>query len=138
MTQRPFEPGTGLGGRGDSVLTTIREDMEVYDVHGDHVGEVEFVYLGSSSPTGIERGTGPATADDIDLTADTLVEVVARAFSDDDIPDVLRRRLLYNGFVKVDGEGLFASDRFVMADQIASVSGERVLLKVDRKQLIKD
>lgn len=138
MSQRPFKSGQGLQGSETNILNLIHEDMEVYDVNEKHIGEVEFVYLGSVNPTGTERGTAPQTVDDIDLTDNTFVDLIGRAFGDDEMPDVIRKRLLYYGFVKVEGEGLFAADRFVTPDQIAAVRGEHVYLNVTDDDLIHD
>jgi len=124
------------GDRG--ILSRVKEDMEVYDVNGEHVGEVEWVYLGEASQGAIDAGTGPRTVSETGSTADTFVDVVARAFDDDDLPDTVRSRLLMNGFIRIDADGLFAADRFVMPDQIASVSGDRVMLNVRRDELIRD
>jgi hypothetical protein len=127
-------PGRG----GFNILNRVREDMEVYDVNGDHVGDVEFVFLGSASPDAAESGLGPMTVDEPRTRDENLVDLIASVFRGDDMPEVLRDRLLYSGFVRVDGAGLLASDRYVTPEQIASVTGERVNLSVSRKELIKD
>ncbi len=138
MRQQPVEAANDFTKlSGNDRLARVREGMQVYDVNGDHVGHVEFVYLGTASPAAIETGKGPATADDINLRADSFVEVIARAFNDVEIPEVLQRRLLFDGFIKIDADGLFAADRYVMPDQVASAAGDRVNLTVSRKSLIK-
>jgi len=133
----PLATGQNLRGPDKSILTVIREDMDVYDANNDHIGEVEFVYLGGAGPEAGQRGQGAATVEDIDLTDGTLADVIARAFGDDEPPDVVRKRLLYYGFIRVD-TGLFHSDRYVQGDQIAAVRGGNVYLNVTRDDLAKD
>ena len=59
---------TGLGnsdvndttGR-QSILSMVREGMDVYDVKDDRIGSVDFVHFGAASETQQELGTGPAS-----------------------------------------------------------------------------
>ena len=132
MNQQTFDQDLG-----NNVLAQIREGMEVYDRNNTKVGKVESLYMGEASEETLERGEGPATASDPNQNRDDLFEDIARVFAPDNIPDVLRARLLREGFIRVDGAGLFAADRYVTPDQIAGVSGDHVQLKVTRDQLIK-
>jgi hypothetical protein len=132
VTQQTFDHNLGR-----DALLHIREDMEVYDANNKMVGTVEDVYLGGSSDEALARGEGPATMRDPDLAGDSLFEDIAEVFAPDDLPEVLRARLLREGFIRIDGAGLFAADRYVTPSQIASVSGDRVMLKATRDQLIK-
>jgi hypothetical protein len=136
MTQRPLN--SNISGTANNVLTRIREDMEVYGANGDHIGEVEFVYMGASSPVANEMGTGAATTANTELRSESILDVVANAFRDDNIPEVLRTRLEHDGFIRVEADGLFTSDRYVLPEQIASVSNDRVILTVNKDDLIKD
>jgi len=124
-------------GMTDSVLTHIHEGMGVYDPNGHYLGKVDRLYMGASSPAANERGEGAATAPNPDLRDDTLMDDIAEVFAPDDLPEVLRNRLLHDGFIRLDTAGLFAADRYILPDQIASVSGDRVRLKVSRDELIK-
>ncbi len=124
-------------GMTDSVLTHIREGMVVYDRNDQYLGKVESLYMGASTPAENERGEGAATAPDPDMRDDTLVDDIAKVFAPDDIPEVLRKRLLHDGFIRVDTAGLFAADRYALPEQIASVTGDRVRLRVSRDELIK-
>jgi hypothetical protein len=63
-----------------------------------------------------------------------LTEIFA---ANDELPEELRSRLLRHGYIRIDGSGLFASDYYVISDQIASVSKDRLQLNVLRDQLIK-
>jgi len=124
-----------------SILNLIREDMDVYDVNGNHIGEVEFVHFGAASETQQELGVGPATpspADDPDMRRrDSIIDNIAEAFHPDEVPRQLQEKLLLTGYVLLDADGLFARDRFILPEQIASVSDDRVQLSVTRDQLIK-
>jgi hypothetical protein len=133
----PLSAGQNLRGPDETILTVIREGMDVYDANNERIGEVEFVYLGAAGPKAGHRGQGAATVEDIDLTDSTLADVIARAFGDDEPPDVVRKRLLYYGFIRVD-RGLLHSDRFVQGDQIASVRDDNVYLNVMKDDLAKD
>jgi hypothetical protein len=44
--------------------------------------------------------------------------------------------LLRSGFARVDGQGLFAEDRYITPDQIGSVVDGRVLLNLTQDELI--
>ena len=68
---------------------------------------------------------------------DTLIDVVARASTDDDVPEEVRNRLVQQGFVRIDADGLFAADRYVMPEQIDSVSGDGMTLNVTKDELLK-
>jgi hypothetical protein len=118
-------------------LTHIREGMSVYDVENDHIGDVDEVYFGAASPTQQELGTGPATVTSADIPRDQpIADAIASIFDPGEIPEELAERLLHSGYIRVDSAGLFAADRYIMPDQIASVSDDEVHLSVSREQLI--
>ena len=48
-----------------------------------------------------------------------------------------RQRLLLQGFVRIDANGLFAADRYVTPEQIASVSADGLMLNVSKDELVK-
>jgi len=83
-----------------------------------------------------QRGTGSATALSPDINGDNLVNDIVRVFAPDNLPEVLRDRLVLNGFVKLSGEGLFNHARYIMPNQIDSVTGNRVDLRVSRDELM--
>ena len=118
-----------------SVLESVSEGMKVFDSRNHEIGTVEYVKLVETDPA-----TGQPLASDIeeaDHHRETLLETVAEAFVDDDIPEVVQKRLLHEGFIRMDAAGLFAADRYVMPDQISGVSGDKVMLKVSKDQLQK-
>ncbi len=126
-----------VSGSERNILSLIREDMEVYGANGDHIGEVESVYMGASTPIENEMGTGAATNANTTLRGESILDVFADALDDDTVPDVLRARLQHDGFVRIESDGLFSSDRYILGEQIASVSNDRVILNVNKKDLIK-
>ena len=131
-------PGDVTGRR--SVLAQIHEGMDVYDNSNNHIGTVDFVHFGAASEAQQEAGTGPASpgpADSVQMRDDSFVEMIAEAFSPNEVPDELRERLLHSGYVRLDASGLFASDRFILPDQIMGVTSDGVQLNVTRDELIK-
>jgi hypothetical protein len=133
MSQQPFEQQ-----HGNRILTQIYEGMTVYDRAGDKIGTVEHVYLGGVSEEADKRGGGPETVPSLGRGESSLIEDFAQAiFPSDQLPETLRQRLLRHGFIRIDSTGLFAADRYVMPDQIADVSDDRVTLRVTRDELIK-
>jgi hypothetical protein len=123
-----------------SILSQIHEGMGIYDVRDNHIGKVDFVHFGAASETQMELGTGPATstsADNPRMRRDTIVDNIAEAFQPNDVPEQLENKLLMSGYVRMDADGIFASDRFILPEQIANVAGDKVILSVSRDQLVK-
>lgn len=123
-----------------SILSQIHKGMGVYDVGDNHIGLVDFVHFGAASETQQELGTGPASpslADDPDMRRDTIIDNLAEAFSPNEVPQELQEKLLVSGYIRLDTDGIFASDRFITPDQITGVSGDHVQLSVTRDQLVK-
>ena len=137
--------GTGINDITDatgehSILRNIREGMDVFDRNNERIGTVEFVHFGAASETQQNFGTGPASvtaADDPQMREDSLVDELAEAFFPTDVPDVIRNKLLLNGYIRLDASGLFAADRYILPEQIASVTNDGVQLNVTRDQLFK-
>lgn len=118
-----------------SFLEQIREGMKVYDRSQAEIGRVEVVKFSDEDPETPE----PEIVDVNPIEREkrqTLLDIIAALFRDDALPEELRERLLREGFVRVDATGLLQPDRYVLPDQIASVSGDRVMLKVDKAELI--
>jgi hypothetical protein len=118
-----------------NLIMNIREGMTVYARDGKKVGRVEDVQFGDEDLS--QPGVETSDAQDVRKMDETLVDVVAQAFSlPNRAPEEIRERLLRYGYMKVD-TGLLASDRYVEADQIADVNGDRVELSVTRDELVK-
>jgi hypothetical protein len=133
--------GGGQEKRGDemampdgSVLDRVREGMTVYDRGGDEVGTVKAVYFGAMEDSA--GGHPPASVSEpAAASTQPLVDAVARALGRTELPDEVRERLLYQGFLHVDVS--LAPDRLAMAEQIASVAADGVHLAVARDDLIR-
>jgi hypothetical protein len=127
-------------GQGSWVLTQVHEGMKVYDSENKHIGTVDRVYFGEVSEEEAELGTGAATPKSPPLPGEgSFVEEIAEAFAgdDDDMEEEVRERLLREGFIEVDVSGIFDTDRYALPEHVASVSGDRVFLKVTADDLIK-
>lgn len=130
--QKPFDASTT-----ESVLKHIREGMEVYDSVGDRIGTVDTLYFGASSDEMKEHGVGAASAPDPSLRQSGLVDDIVRAIGgENDLPDEMRKRLIHDGFIRIDAAGLFASDRYVLPEQIDRVHDDHVHLNVTGDQLL--
>lgn len=122
---------------GSRVLRDVREGMAVYDRTDVRLGTVGRVYLGTASEQALDRGGGPATAPDPRAGQSAFPDdVVAGIFGPEAMPEEVRERLIRHGFIKIDGAGLFASDRYAMPEHVEGVAGDRVRLRVAASQLI--
>jgi hypothetical protein len=81
---------------------------------------------------------GPATTTVAESSESSLLEDFAKSISPNDpVPKEMRQRLLRRGFIRIDCTGIFASDRYAIADQIANVSHDQVTLTTTREALLK-
>lgn len=114
-------------------LRDVEQGMRVFDRERHEIGKVEWVQFGDDDPETPEvEASGPSDRRD----DDTLLDVIAKAFSTDDLPEEVRARLLHQGLVRIDADGLFAADRYVMPEQIDSVSDDGLMLNVTRDELM--
>jgi hypothetical protein len=115
-------------------LRFVEQGMRVFDREHQEIGKVEWVQFGDDDPDTLElEASGPSGK----RQDANLFDVIASAFRSDNVPEELRDRLVHQGFVRIDSDGLFQADRYVMPDQIDSVSGDEVTLNVTKQQLIK-
>jgi hypothetical protein len=117
-------------------LRSVEEGMKVFDRERHEIGKVEYVQFGDDDPDTPEvEAAAPNTLDRHDRT---LVDDIALAFTaSDGLPEEVRARLLEQGFVRIDAKGIFAADRYVTPEQIASVSGDGLMLNVTKDELVK-
>lgn len=109
--------------------------MNVYDSSREHIGVVDDFKYGEVDPV---TGAEAATLEGADAPANTsIVAGLAEAFATDEIPDAVRTRLLHDGYIRIRSDGLFHADRYILPSQIASVSGEEIVLNVARGELQK-
>jgi hypothetical protein len=132
---RPAQHRTEMNMHGTGSLRDIREGMKVYDSTDKHIGEVEMVKFGDDDPATPQVESSGISA--TENQSNTLLDNIAEAFHPDDIPDEMREMLLLQGFVRIDADGLFAADRYVLPDQIRSVDHDRVTLNVSKSDLLK-
>jgi hypothetical protein len=120
-----------------SIFNAIREGMTVYDRDNHRLGDVERIHFGAASEEQLEHGTGPATTGTRYRTGENwLTESLADIFDPSEVPQELAEKLWRTGFIRLDSAGLFASDRYIMPDQIAAVQNDGVYLNVAREDLI--
>lgn len=119
----------------NTLPTDIQIGMKVYDSLHKHIGKVDdFRAPENATDPDVE----PADLDGADKPGrETIIQAVADAFTDDPIPEVLRDRLLTEGYVRLDADGLFAADRYILPEQIASATADGIVLNVEKDQLIK-
>lgn len=118
------------------LLNMIREEMPVFDANGNRIGEVETVFAGGLRDSHIETGANSATSPALDTDApDNWVDMLREVFAPMDLPRELVQRLLKDGYVLVEGAGLFAADRLILPEQIDSVGAGGVHLNALRNDL---
>lgn len=122
----------------NNLLAKIHKGMTLYDQSQAEIGTVEYVQFGDEDPLkpGARAATSGRNGDG--ERAEWLVESLLDVFAPDDLPDTLRQRLLLYGFVRVDAPGLFNTDRYIFPNQIQSVEGKRVTLKVSKGELVQN
>jgi hypothetical protein len=118
-----------------SSLRFVEEGMKVFDRERHEIGKVEFVQFGDDDPDTPEVEASGIS--DLRERNDTLIDNIAEAFHPDDLPEEIKERLLHQGFVRLDADGLFAADRYITPEQIDSVSGDGLMLNVTKDELIK-
>jgi len=118
-----------------NLLSEIREGMDVVGPNGHHIGRVDWVKMsdGEWDTSTVEQ----ATAGNGGGRKETMMDSYAEAFKTDNLPEEVRERLIHGGFIRVDADGLFAPDRYVLPDQIAGVTERGVQLNVDKDNLLK-
>jgi hypothetical protein len=118
-----------------NLLPKVREGMKVFDRLHHEIGTVERVQMSDDDPATEE--VEAATPGDLRQRDDSLIDNLAEVFAPDELPEEIRERLFQQGFVRIDSAGLFAADRYVTPDQIMSVSGDALTLKVSKDELLK-
>lgn len=121
-----------------TILNDVHEGMAVYDADRNRIGEVETVHFGAAGESTRDQATGPATVAPADGGYDQpLVDIFASIFSPGEVPDQLAQKLYRTGFIRIDSDGLFASDRYVTPEHITRVDRDGVYLNATRDELIK-
>ena len=120
----------------DTLPRDVHIGMKVYDSQHKHIGKIDDLRFSENED---EPDVQPAELDasDREDRDPSLIESIARAFGKEEIPEPLRSRLLTEGYVRIDSDGLFAADRYILPSQIASAAGDELTLNVEKDQLIK-
>jgi len=125
-------------GEANCLLTQVYEGTTVYSRMGEKIGTVEYVYLGELAEAADGHDQELAYPSVLGGGASSLIGEFARdVVLTEQIPAVLRDRLLRHGLLRINSTGLFAAARYVTPDQIASVSPDRVTLRVSRNELLR-
>jgi hypothetical protein len=127
--QMPIEHST--------ILEQINDGMAVFDLKGEHMGQVEHVFLGADLDSTQDYSGDELSATNASIWSSIIDHVLDALFGKDELPQSLRNRLINDGFIQVEGEGLFASERYILRGQVAHVSGDEVHLNVTKDELIK-
>ena len=113
----------------------VRVGMKVFDSEGHHIGKVDALKFPENA---VAPGVEVSEVDDVvDDRKETIIDAVAEAFGREDIPEPLRSQLLRDGYVHLDASGLFASDRYILPEQISGLGADGLKLNVTRDALIK-
>jgi len=113
----------------------VHVGMKVFDRMNNEIGKIDDFKFSENED---QPDVIPEDVDASDRRRDGgLVQDIAEAFLPDDLPDVLRDRMLTEGYVRLDTKGLFASDRYIFPEQIDSTSGDALLLNVSKDELMK-
>lgn len=121
----PFTEGNDNPG----VIENVREGMEVVDANGDKVGKVDQVQMGDPDAATVDTG---------DANRGGFLNDVGDVFGfgdDPDVPQTLSDRLMRVGYLKVGGNWLTGSGRYISAENVATVTGDTVHLSVSKDQL---
>lgn len=118
-----------------NILAQVHEGMNVIDSTGGKIGTVEFLKMTDEDPdtAAVEQVQPDPGMSGNTTFVDNLVDV----FRTDEVPQPLHETLLREGFIRIDAEGIFASDRYVLPDQISEVTKDEVKLTVSKDELIK-
>jgi hypothetical protein len=116
-------------------LARVHEGMKVFDRQHHEIGKVERVQMSDDNPATLE--VEAATPGNLRQRDDSLIDNIADVFAPDQLPEDVRSRLLQQGFLRLDTKGIFAADRYILPDQIISVTGDEVMLNVSKDELLK-
>ena len=116
------------------IPSEVRKGMKVFDRLQKEIGKVEDFRF---SENDTDHAIQPEEIDPIDRTRqDTFMLALTQSFVADGLPQELHDRLLTEGYVKLDAKGLFAADKYILPEQIASADGQGLFLNVDMAALI--
>lgn len=117
-------------------LRNIHEGMKVVDVRNHEIGTVDWVQFGADDPA--TPDIEASSTDGMEpVEAHSLINDIAAALREDKVPEMIHERLMMQGFVRLDADGLFSADRYILPEQISGVSGDTLTLNVEKANLMK-
>jgi hypothetical protein len=99
----------------DHLPQQISEGMTVYDRNNQVVGTVQVVYFGGASQEAIERALESAESSSAES-----------AFDANEVTQEMRRRMMENGYVLLQGPDLAGARRYLTPEHIEEVFSEEV------------
>jgi hypothetical protein len=113
---------------------TLHVGMKVLDSQHKSLGKIDDLRFPENAT---DPDIEPADIDGTDKRRnnDTILGTIAEAFGKEELPEALRDRLLREGYIRLDVP--LGKDRYILPNQIASASGDEVMLNVDKDALIK-
>ena len=102
----------------DHLPQQISTGMTVFDRNNEVVGTVEVVYFGGASQEAIKKVLKSDEA--ADVTRDES------AFDANEVPQEMRRRMMENGYVLIQGPDLSGARRYLTPEHIEEVFSEEV------------
>lgn len=116
--------------RDDFVIDSLEQDMFVYDVDGDRVGDIDYLHFG--------EGHDAASVSEMTVeepSESPLNEAITDVFNtEDDMPDELREKLYRHGFARVSGA--LMKTYFFIPEQIDRIEDDTVHLNVSKDELV--
>lgn len=112
----------------------IEIGMRVFDSERRDIGRIDDLRYPENA---VSPGVEPATLGAADNADRTIVDAVANAFGRDEVPEPLRSQLLRDGYIHLDAKGLFATNRYILPEQIMRLDAEGLQLNVTIDALIK-
>jgi hypothetical protein len=142
MTDKPVgNEAMGVENRPDGnekSLDQVRAGMEVYDTQGERIGAVVKAYPGRGTTRTGRHGEEASGVDEPDMAREGLWESIEEALDPaDELAEDLRARLWRDGFIRIDGPGLMAEDRYILPEQVASISDRGVRLNISLDELVR-
>src|SRR5688500_481828 len=108
------------------LMERVHEGMRVIDAKGDDIGYVAHFKMGDPEALTTKGNEPTVSAGYIPLSDDA---------DEPEVPEPIRSDLLRVGYIKVDGPDLFDTDRYLRADVVERVEGEKVFLRLERDRL---
>jgi hypothetical protein len=117
----------------DRLPERITEGMTVNDREGEAVGVIQVVYFGGANQEAIERVVHPQESPQAETSEDNRS---AFAFDADNVPEVLRARMMRQGFIIVEGPNLTGATRYIRPEQIEGIFDGAVRLRASHGELL--